>query len=640
MPQTVEEAMKNTHRNVDPVAQQMEAVRGHVAALQARADGLPPQQLELLAEAFEELHTTLEELQAVGEELRQQNEQLEAARETVEAERRRYQELFEFAPDGYLVSDVEGTVREANRAAAMLLNLPQKFLVGKPLALFVAEEDQQAFHSRVTQLQWVDRMQEWEVRLQPRGAAPFAAALTVATVRDEEDRLVALRWLLRDISDRKRAEEQVRTLNAELDQRVRERTAQLAAANLLREELGILSDVSQAMVATNSLEQRLREIARALTRVAGTTHCAIFRMAPDGLTPWVCYGATEEQSGRFHCLDLPPEEVKHLIRRLQSRKGAFVARDGAREPFVRCEWLRDQQLRDALWLPFHLERRIIGVALCYCPGEARSFSAQQLRLADAVATQGAIAIRMSQAFEHERNIAITLQRGMRPTEIRRLGHFELDSTYHPALQEAQVGGDFYDVFRLPDDRVALLMADVSGKGLAAAMQTTMVKNMLRVIAFEDPEPATALARLNRVLYHFTEAELFVAAFYGVLAPESGALVYANAGHDCPLLYRAEQRFCTALDTTGIALGMDPESRYFARRLALEQGDVLLLYTDGITEARQGVRFFGRERLEEFLTRFADSRPSRIVRYLYREARTFSDSGLHDDVALLCLKAKV
>jgi sigma-B regulation protein RsbU (phosphoserine phosphatase) len=403
------------------------------------------------------------------------------------------------------------------------------------------------------------------------------------------------------------------------------------------EELQVLYDVSQAMVKTNSLEARLKEIARGLTRVTGATHCAIFRVDRDGLVPWVCYGVAEGHESRFYSMDLPPEEGKRLLRR--ARSGPFVVSGGARDPFAKSEWLREQQIRVGLWLPFNLERRITGVALCYRPGETPAFAGEQIRLAGAVANQGAIALRMSQAFEHERNIADMLQRGLKPTVVRRMGQFEIGSTYHPALHEARVGGDFYDVFLLPDDRVALLMADVSGKGLSAAMQTAMLRNMLRLIAFEEADPASALIRLNRAIAHYTDPELFVTAFFGLLCPATGELQYANAGHDCPLWYRAEHRYCTALDTTGMALGMDPESRYSARRLFLRQGDVLLLYTDGITDARQGENFFGRERLEELLGRFADNRPSRIVRFLHREARTYSDSALHDDVALLCLKAK-
>jgi sigma-B regulation protein RsbU (phosphoserine phosphatase) len=260
-------------------------------------------------------------------------------------------------------------------------------------------------------------------------------------------------------------------------------------------------------------------------------------------------------------------------------------------------------------------------------------------LARAVSNQAAVAIRLSQAYEHERNIAVTLQRGLGPTVAARLQSFDIGHAYHPALQEAQVGGDIYDAFPLPDGRVALLMADVSGKGLLAAVQTTMLKNMLRAYAFEDPDPLTVFTRLNQSLHYYADPELFVTAFYGVLCPTTGVLTYSNAGHDCPLLYSAGEAFSTALDTTGIALGMDAASVYASRRVDLAPGDVLLLYTDGVTEARGNAQFFGRERLEELLSQVAGSKPSRIVASIYRSVRTFSEGELHDDVALLVVKAK-
>src|SRR5207249_11626115 len=133
-------------------------------------------------------------------------------------------------------------------------------------------------------------------------------------------------------------------------------------------------------------------------------------------------------------------------------------------------------------------------------------------LAAAVANQAAVAIRVSQAYEHERNVAETLQRSFMPNVGARLKNFDLGQTYHPALQEAQVGGDFYDVFPLPEGRVALLMADVSGKGLPAAMQTAMVKYMLRAYAIEDPAPASVLERLNQGVCSSIKPDRSVTAF--------------------------------------------------------------------------------------------------------------------------------
>ena len=156
-------------------------------------------------DAYEGLLTAMEELQVAQEQLLQQNEELVATRCAVEAERQRYQDLFEFAPDGYLVTDPEGTIREANYAAASLLNTTQDFLVGIPLVVFVAQGDRKAFVTQLTRLAELEHAQDWEVRLQPRDGRLLPAAVTAAAVRDSEGKPVGLRWLLHDITERVQA---------------------------------------------------------------------------------------------------------------------------------------------------------------------------------------------------------------------------------------------------------------------------------------------------------------------------------------------------------------------------------------------------------------------------------------------------
>jgi PAS domain S-box-containing protein len=194
----------------DTFDQQIEAARRRLEALEQRAGGAAGQSAWMV-EALEELSTGLEELHVAAEELRQQNEELVATREAVEAERHRYQELFEFAPDGYLVTDPEGAIRGANRAAATLLGVRQEFLVGKPLPVFVAGEEREAFRLRLTPIRdGAAIVKDWEILLQPRDGAPFPAALTVGLVRDAAGRLTGLRWLIRDTSERKRLETALR----------------------------------------------------------------------------------------------------------------------------------------------------------------------------------------------------------------------------------------------------------------------------------------------------------------------------------------------------------------------------------------------------------------------------------------------
>jgi len=196
--------------NIDKIVQQIQDVRWRMGELQRRADESPLQEQDLLMAVCEECQTTLAELSAVEEELRQQNEELATTQEAVEAERQRYQDLFEFAPDGYIVTDIKGTIQEANRAASSLLNIAQKVLVGKPLDLFFASEVRQIFLSKLTQLCFSCQVHEWEVCLHPRESVSFNAALTITAVRNREGKPIALCWLLRDITEDKQAEELLR----------------------------------------------------------------------------------------------------------------------------------------------------------------------------------------------------------------------------------------------------------------------------------------------------------------------------------------------------------------------------------------------------------------------------------------------
>jgi sigma-B regulation protein RsbU (phosphoserine phosphatase) len=167
----------------------------------------------------------------------------------------------------------------------------------------------------------------------------------------------------------------------------------------------------------------------------------------------------------------------------------------------------------------------------------------------------------------------------------------------------------------------------------------MVKYMLRAYAVEDPTPHQVLERLNRGVGSFLDPDLFVSAFYGVLSPETGELQFANAGHESPLIALKEFGYCTSLDITGPVLGLDPNVRYFTRDFGFTPGDLLLLYTDGVTNARRAGALFGRDRLEALLMELAAEKPARIVSQIYRTVRAFAEGDLHDDCALLALKAK-
>jgi PAS domain S-box-containing protein len=239
---------------IDDFARQIETARWRVAGLERHAGEALVPATELLPVAIEELSVAFEELRAAQDELLHQQSELSSTRERVEAERRRYQELFDFAPDAYLVTSATGAIREANQAAAALLGIAQSALYGTPLALFVADYARRAFRRDMGQLKHMEGPQHWEVPIQKHKGASFTAAITVVPIRDWSGGAAGLRWMLRDITEQKQAQEQIRALNAQLELRVHERTMQLEAANAAKDVA-----LEHAHAARESAEQAVRD---------------------------------------------------------------------------------------------------------------------------------------------------------------------------------------------------------------------------------------------------------------------------------------------------------------------------------------------------------------------------------------------
>ncbi|MBE9189901.1 PAS domain-containing protein [Gloeocapsopsis crepidinum LEGE 06123] len=207
---------------------------------------------ELASDSLEELRIAVEELHVAEEELLQQNEELMITRAQLEAQTKRYQELFEFAPDSYLVTDTFGIIKEANRAAATMLHVPQQFLVSKPLINFIPYEERSIFRAKLQQLHNTHRLQEWEIRVSPRHSTELDAALTVDTIRDSEGNAVGWRWLMRDITARKQAEAKLRDIelqNLQLQETARIKSHFLAImSHELRSPMNAIIGFSQLLL--------------------------------------------------------------------------------------------------------------------------------------------------------------------------------------------------------------------------------------------------------------------------------------------------------------------------------------------------------------------------------------------------------
>jgi len=205
--------------------------------------------------------------------------------------------------------------------------------------------------------------------------------------------------------------------------------------------------------------------------------------------------------------------------------------------------------------------------------------------------------------------------------------------YRSATREAQVGGDFYDVFEAKQGRIGLLIGDVCGHGVEAARVATLVKDTVHAFAHQFRRPHVVLREANRLL---VEKRLpgFVTAFLGFLDPESGMFTYSSAGHPAPLLATDGQ--IGLLQSIGLPLGVFPDERYRDTETEIQEGSLLLLYTDGVTEARLNGDIFGEERLAEALGRVRDRPLEMLPSLLLDEALGFSGGRLEDDAALLAV----
>ncbi len=366
---------------MDKLDHKIAALRRRVAELlQGNSDNRQPQQL--LSEAFKELHSALEELEVADQKLRQQNlEELCLAQAAVEAERQRYQDLFEFAPDGYLMTDAQGMIQEANRAAAGLLKVKQEFLVGLPLVVFIPDSEHQTFRTSLNELQQMDWIGPLDVSLQPHKGVPFDAALTVTTIRNGEGKLLALRWLLRDITDRKRAKLALQQLNADLERQVQERTSQLQQALDFEAMLKRITDkVRDSLDEGQILQTAMQELALML-HLSGC-NAALYNLSQG--TSTICYEYTTKlptfQGRVAHMASFP--EIYHQLLQGQYFQFCSIFPHPIRGQvaMLACPVVDDQGVLGDLWL---------------INQKSYAFNDLEIRFVQQVANQCAIAIRQA-----------------------------------------------------------------------------------------------------------------------------------------------------------------------------------------------------------------------------------------------------
>ena len=202
------------------------------------------------------------------------------------------------------------------------------------------------------------------------------------------------------------------------------------------------------------------------------------------------------------------------------------------------------------------------------------------------------------ALQNELSVASKMQQSILPTRFPQSSDYQLFANMEPARS---VGGDFFDVVSLENDRIGVTVADVSDKGVPAALFMMSTRTLIKGAAIGSTGPGDVLREVNELLHEDNETEMFVTVLYAEYNPENGEFVYASGGHDPPLLVKPDGSSTSLPLTGGIALGLLPGLTYRKNSVVLEPGDSIVLYTDGVSEAMNGdEEQFGLERLREAL----------------------------------------
>jgi len=303
------------------------------------------------------------------------------------------------------------------------------------------------------------------------------------------------------------------------------------------------------------------------------------------------------------------------------------------------------ETRSELAAPLVIEGRTIGVFNLESDRED-AFHGGHLEMLSVFAAQAAVSIERARLtrelldrrrLEKELAIAREIQASFLPKRAPEVPGFDLAGATQP---HDEVGGDYFDFIRVSDSRLGIAIADVSGKGIPAALIMAGFRMSLLAEIRNEFTMRAVMRKVNSLLHESTERDKFVTLFYGVLDWKNRSVSYSNAGHNPPLLLRADGRVQYLLEG-GVALGVLPDARYEERPVALQPGDLLLLYTDGVSEAESSTgEQFGTERLERCLKRIAEGTAHEILKGVVDEVTAYAgEHGLNDDLTLVVVKVR-
>ncbi len=404
-----------------------------------------------------------------------------------------------------------------------------------------------------------------------------------------------------------------------------------------------ISDMAKMLILPQSVDEMFGEALDLLQQIISSERAAVF-LAPAGSdnVQLATYRLSDKKSSDSFKIS------RSIVKEVLDKKNAVLFSDLiADERFAKQESIMVSGIRSAMAVPLINEKQVLGILYTDTTDPWQRFSEESLKV---TATFGNILAakiinhellkerQEKEALESELRIASQIQEGLMPKVLPEVDGYVLHAFQ---MQCKMVGGDLYDVAMLPDGRLFFLLADVSGKGMGAALLASNILSAFRMLRSNAAfDVADAVTRVNAQLHASSRSGDFATAFVATLDTKSHLLTYVNAGHNSPLLVR-NGGVLEQVGATGIPLGLFDGMSWESGMLTLSSGDRLLLFTDGIPEAiNAGEEFYSDEKLEHFTVEHRDQPPADFSRSLIDDVSQFVGSAPRsDDITIMLLERK-
>jgi len=407
----------------------------------------------------------------------------------------------------------------------------------------------------------------------------------------------------------------------------------LASERQTSRQVNALYEISRSFAQSLSLEHTLDTVTSTIVDVLGVD-AAVIRVPDERGDVFVPHGAhvADERLDRAvrAILERPQPRPARTHAALMLDVAAAQRLGGAHElliPFL-------EKGSTAALLPIATPTDLLAQLTILCLDPARPIDAETLTTAGTIAQQAALAIDNARLYQQQKEFAETMQQSLLPRELPLVPGLAIGTVYESAAQ-VDVGGDLFDFMELPDDRLAVVLGDVTGHGIDATADMAMAKFVFRSLAREHPGPSDFLAHANEVVVGEIAVGKFITMAYLIVDPE-GHVLCASAGHPEPRLVHPDGTV-TGIEVGGVALGIIEGQQYEEVRAELPSGGSVVLYTDGVIESRRGRELFGTQRMDDVLAAHAGQPPQVLADELLAACRDHAGGDLPDDCAIVVIR---